>query len=208
MSALERGTPFDGAITFVFENYANPATPQYNFSDALTIVANQFTAGYAPVLVNVDAYDVSKYTYGRLPLQISGYMTGNWFDPNHGGEGIQTEIGASGALGTPNNRFITVAWYTFDSTGTPYWLFGQGTFTAGDRAATLLVGYGSNGGFAGNFGPGATFTAWGTMSVEFPDCNTFSFSYQSKAGLPVGVPQGSGSRTWTRLTQANGLECK
>jgi hypothetical protein len=34
------------------------------------------------------------------------------------------------------------------------------------------------------------------------------FTYAANAGLPAGVPSGSGSKTWTRATQLNGLTCQ
>ena len=46
------------------------------------------------------------------------------------------------------------------------------------------------------------------LTVDFPDCNSMHFTYQANAGLPASVPQGSGSRTWTRLTGINGLGCQ
>jgi hypothetical protein len=72
----------------------------------------------------------------------------------------------------------------------------------------MQLGYSYGGGFAGNFGASSTQKLWGTFNVQFPDCNTMKFSYQSTAGLPNGVPVGAGSKTWTRLTQMNGLTCE
>jgi len=70
----------------------------------------------------------------------------------------------------------------------------------------VTVAYATGGGFGG--GPAATNASWGTLIVDFPDCNSMHFSYQANSGLPAGVPQGSGSRTWTRLTSINGLTCQ
>jgi len=92
-----------------------------------------------------------------------------------------------------------------------YWqafcLFGQGGFDAGDRTATLTVVYATDGGFAGNFGPNATNHPWGTMTIVFTTCGTLRFQYQANAGLPSDVPQGSGTKTWTKLFGQNGLTC-
>ncbi|MGH8091095.1 MAG: hypothetical protein ACREO6_06555, partial [Rudaea sp.] len=118
------------------------------------------------------------------------------------------EVGEFAPTDTTYPRYITIAWYTFDSSGTPYWLFGSGVFNAGDTTASVQLGYSYGGGFAGNFGAAATQKLWGTFNVQFPDCNTMQFSYQSTAGLPQGVPTGAGSKTWKRLTQMNGLTCQ
>jgi hypothetical protein len=197
-------TPLPLSDVFIFENFQNSAVFDYNQSfvvyvDNLSGDANQL------VQVTLSSYNSAQYPSASLSMPITGYLTGNWFDSNHSGEGIQTEIGEVEGTTT---RFIIVAWYTYDSTGTPYWLFGSGGFTAGDRSVNISqVAYEAGGSFAGT-GSVATPAVWGSMTVNFPDCNTLHFTYQSAAGLPAGVPTGNGSRTWTRLTQINGLSCQ
>ena len=193
--------PSDQAVSdnlvFVFEN---DASASLDYSQAINLTINSMES---PGTVSIPAYDESLYATTDLPLQLSGYMTGNWFDPAHAGEGAQVEVGA--AAGT--SRYIIFAWYTYTPSGLPFWLFGQGAFNAGDRSANVSVAYATGGGFAGG-GAGATNASWGTLTIEFPDCNTMHFTYQANGGLPAGVPQGSGSRTWTRLTNINGLSCQ
>ena len=53
-----------------------------------------------------------------------------------------------------------------------------------------------------------TMALRGTLTVQFTDCTTLHFSYQSTGGLPAGVPTGSGTRNWTRASQMNGLACQ
>jgi hypothetical protein len=192
---------------FVLENfYGGPI--QFNYNNPVTItVDNLATSGHQLFDFPLPAYNSAQYAAASQPLPISGYMTGNWYDQNHSGEGIQVEVGELQASGSTYPRFISIAWYTFDSSGTPYWLFGSGVFNAGDTSAGLQLAYSSGGGFAGNAGS-ATPALWGTFNVKFPDCNTMQFSYQSTAGLPTGVPVGTGSKTWKRLTQMNGLTCQ
>jgi hypothetical protein len=187
---------------FVFEN--NPTGPQFDFSKALEITIH----GNPPTNVFFSAYDPVQYPTASLPLPITGYLAGNWYDPTHSGEGIQTEIGEFPDAGATMNRFVSVAWSPFDATAMPYWLFGSGTFTAGDRTATFDLSYVTGGGFAGSGSGGAQVARWGSITVAFPDCNTLSFQYQSAVDLPSGVPSGSGSKTWNRLTQINGLTCE
>jgi hypothetical protein len=185
------------SLEFVFENDAS-ASLDYSQAIGLTITG----ADGHDISVSIPAYDYSLYPTTDLPLQLSGYLTGNFFDPAHGGEGAQVEIGA----GAGNNRYIVFAWYTYTPNGLPFWLFGQGAFNAGDRNANVTVAYATGGGFAG--GSTATNASWGSLTVNFPDCNSMHFTYQAAGGLPAGVPQGSGSRTWTRLTSINGLSCE
>ena len=198
LSSVPRQQVVSSSLVFVFEN---DATAAFDYSQAINLT---ILAAESEVPVAIPAYDKSQYGNATLPLQLSGYLTGNWFDLAHGGEGAQVEIGN----GAGNSRYIVFAWYTYDPTGIPFWLFGQGGFNAGDRSADVIVVYATGGGFAGNFGASATSASWGTLTVQFPDCNTMHFTYQANSGLPAGVPQGSGSRTWARLTGINGLNCQ
>lgn len=200
--------PLINSDVFVLENfYGGPI--QFNYNNPVTVsVDNLATTGHQLFDFPLPAYDPTSYPAASQPLPISGYMTGNWYDPNHSGEGIQVEVGELQASGSTFPRFITIAWYTFDSSGTPYWLFGSGVFNAGDTSAVVTLGYSYGGGFAGNFGASATQKQWGTFNVRFLDCGTMQFSYQSASGLPQGVPTGSNTKTWTRLTQMNGLTCQ
>jgi hypothetical protein len=202
-SALFPGTPILDAYPLIFEN-SSIQNLDYGQAFALTVVS----ATQAATFVNIPAYNAAQYPEASLPMQISGYMTGNWYDPSHSGEGVQVEVGELQSSDSSRPRYITVAWYTFDSSGIPYWLFGSGVFNAGDRSAAVTLGYSSGGGFAGNSGGSATAKLWGTFNVQFTDCNTMKFSYQSTTGLPSGIPAGSGSKTWTRLSSMNGLACQ
>jgi hypothetical protein len=186
------------AVEFVFEN---DASASIDFSQAIDVTINAADASF--VSVAIPAYDKSQYPTADLPLQLSGYLTGNWYDPAHGGEGAQVEVGA----GSGDSRFITFAWYTFDQGGVPFWLFGLGGFNAGDRSATVTMAYAANGGFAGS-GANATNAIWGSVTVDFPDCDSMHFTYQANSGMPDGVPRGSGTKDWVRLTGINGLTCR
>jgi len=201
--------PLTQSDVFVLENYSGGSV-QFDYNQAFTLTvdnlnssdANRYTDFSMPV------YNPAQYAAASQPLPISGYMTGNWYDKTHSGEGIQVEVGELQASGSTFPRYITIAWYTYDSTGIPYWLFGTGFFNAGDKTATVDLGYSSGGSFAGSGSSATPPVLWGTFNVQFADCNTMQFSYQSTGGLPAGVPTGSGSKTWTRLTQMNGLTCQ
>lgn len=182
----------------VFENvYDNNGNPQIvNYSQALTVTID----GNPPGVIVIPAYNRNQYADAFLPMQISGYNTGNYADPVAGAQGVQIEV----AEGTPGQRVIVFAWYTYDSSGTPYWLFNSATVTPGDRSVTLPLGYFSGGTFVAGNGHAAL---WGNITVTFPDCDHMTVTYQSANGLPSGVPTGSGSRTFTKLTSINGVSC-
>lgn len=200
--------PVPVSRTYVFERaYTTGDTTDFN--QALSIIVTNLQSGSAEntELFRIAAYNPADYAAASQPLPISGYETGTWYDKSHSGEGIQTEVGEVGTAGT--QRFVSVSWYTYDSTGTPYWLIGSGLINVGANNATVTLGYNSNGGFAGNFGSSATQALWGTINLSFPDCNTMTFNYATTGtGIPAGVPTGSGSKTWKRLTGVNGLTCQ
>lgn len=199
--------PLIQSDVFVLENFYGGSV-QFDFDQPFTLTIDNLTTGTGHQIFDLPmgAYNPAQYPEAALPLPISGYMTGAWYDPNHSGEGIQVEVGEQGTPGTANDRYIVMAWYTYDPQGFPYWLYGMGSFTAGDRSAMVQMIYSTGGGFAGNFG-NATTPDWGTINVQFSDCNTMQFSYQSLSGLPPGVPVGSNTKTWTRISQMNGLTC-
>jgi hypothetical protein len=209
------GTPLYDSSVFVLENTYGSSV-QIDFNTPIEIDVYNLLAPSNPdntQLFDIPAYNPALYTAASQPLPISGYLTGTWYDSAHSGEGIQTEIGEVGTAAA--QRFVSVSWYTYDSTGTPYWLIGSGlinldpnTFVAPNNA-TVTLGYNSGGGFAGNFGATTTQALWGTINVSFPDCNTMTFNYATTGtGIPTTVPTGTGSKTWKRLTQVNGLTCQ
>ena len=200
--------PLINSDVFVLENfYGGAALINYGGALSLTVDTLNTNDPNRYTTFNLTTYNPAQYPAASQPLPISGYMTGAWYDPAHSGEGIQVEVGEQGTPGTANDRYIVMAWYTYDTSGVPYWLYGSGNFTAGDRSASVQMIYSTGGGFAGSFGS-ATTPAWGTINVQFTDCNTMQFNYQSAGGLPAGVPTGNGAKTWTRISQMNGLTCQ
>ena len=192
---------------FVLENYFDATQPQFDYNQAFTLNVDNLIAGSAHDVAsfNLGTYLPSSYPEASQALKVNGYMSGNWFDPAHSGEGIQIEVGEQA---TYPARYMVVAWYTYDEMGFPYWLLGSGGFNAGDRAADITLSYSGDGGFAGNFGAKATSATWGTIHVTFPSCGTMKFTYAANAGLPGTVPQGTGTKTWSRATDLNGLTCE
>ncbi len=200
--------PVTTSDVYVLEHiYGESSIVDYN--QAFTLYVDNLMSGSNADTAQFDlpAYNPANYAEASQPLKISGYMTGNWYDPAHNGEGLQVEVGEF----TYPTRYMTIAWYTYDEMGVPYWLVGSGSFTAGDRTASVTLGYTSGGGFAGNFGSSVTSNAWGSFTASFPDCNTMVFTYASLPGTPSTIPVGNNTnnpKTWTRLSQMNGLTCE
>ena len=189
--------PFFSSLTFVFEEPYDNMVPYVDYTSALAL-----TNGSGSTFASLGAYNPAQYPTSGLPMQISGYQTGNYGDAA-GGQGVQVEVAESSTAG---QRYLVLAWYTYDASNIAYWLFNSTAFNIGDRSATFPLGYFSGGGFAG--GPGTVSAApWGNVTVTFPDCNHMVMTYGSDAGLPSGVPTGSGTRTFTRVTAINGATC-
>ena len=123
----------------------------------------------------------------------SGATTGAWFDPNHDGEGWLIEVLAE-------NRAL-VTWYSYDQEGKQMWLIGVGEISGSIiQIDELQVTHGTV--FGTNFhSEDVILNIWGSLEIEFIDCNSATFTYQSITGF------GSGALNAIRLTNLSGLEC-
>lgn len=210
-------TPFVYSTTLLLENFPfnNTSTAYWDFNlpFRLTMV---FQDNSAADLSALDPYRPSEYPDAALPLPINGYMSGNWTDPAHVGEGINLEIGE--VVGS-QSRYLFFAWFTYDELGLPYWISGGGALsnanaTTPTRSVIAPAIYRTGGGFAGNFGADTQRGNWGDVEFKFIDCNTMRMDWRSNAGLPASTPgRGpnasgtAGTRTWKRGSTINGLTC-
>ena len=195
-------TPLYSSDIFVLENYFSSTDLQIDYNKAFTLNFDntlQFT---------FQDYNPAQYVAAAQAVPISGYMSSNWFDTAHGGEGMLTQVFDNNDGQT---RTFTAAWYTFDKTGLPFWLYTQGSIAIGAKSTgSLPVFYATNGGFAGAFGSSATFTSWGTMNFKFPDCNHMTFTFNGNADA-VNGPTTNGTtlqRTWLRIANINSITCQ
>ena len=196
-TSLSYISPDQSVSSFIYFVFENDAQASFDFSSSIDLTVTNQTS---TVTGTMPTYNPSAYADASLPLQISGYQTGNYFDTGAGGQGVQVEV----ADQTSGQRLFVFAWYTYDSSGTPYWLFNTAPLNVGDRSITLPLGYYSGAQFgSGNGNP----AVWGNITVTFPDCDHMTVSYQSASGLPAGVPQGNGTKTFGRLTSINGVTC-
>ncbi len=118
-------------------------------------------------------------------------FSGSWYDKSHDGEGWLIDI-------TSSNQGV-ITWYTYDGEGNQIWLVGAGviegnTITIDDLQIT------SGGIFGPMFDSSEVERArWGSLVVDFIDCNSANFTYKSTAG--------TGLLNATRLTALSGLGC-
>ena len=211
------GSPVINSATYVLENYPNPSLGFFYFNNAFTI---RFWNGYtnssgnpasgSQFTISVPDYNPTSQTYPAAfaPMAVNGYLTGSWYDPTHGGEGMLTQVYDNGDGAT---RTFFAAWYTFDQSGLPFWLVAQASFPIGTtQLQNVQVLYATGGGFAGNFTPPIQRNVWGTMNVSFPDCQHIKFTYNGSTSTVSGGPGGSNTTgiTWTRLGSINSLSCQ
>lgn len=196
------------SATYVLENFPtnSTSTARWDFNNAFGLTFLNFFNGDQGQTLNVPTYNPTQATYpdAFIGLPITGYLTGNWYDEAHSGEGmlIQTfDIG--------NNQLLfTFAWFTYDNNGVPFWLFGSTPVARGTRGKiTAQTIFNSGGGFAGNFGASAQSNPWGTVEFTFNNCYEVKFRYNSTHNTN-GVPRGTGEKTWTRPVDTNGLTCE
>jgi hypothetical protein len=157
--------------------------------------------------------DIPAYASVPTPLPLDGRLVGNFYDPAKSGEGILVEIvdlGLNGPQGQPpiyrRRQYLQYSWFTYDNEGRPFWISGGGEFLEGDMHVHMPAIYRGGGGFAGGKAP-TDITSWGTVDMEFADCNTLRIGYNGNAGLPSNVPSGSGQLEWKRLTGVSGNRC-
>lgn len=207
-------TPVDSPVvfstTYVLENYPYTGAGEFDFNVPFSIrFDNQFSSNRYYFINNIPLYNPTSASYPEafLSMPISGYFSTNWFDPAYDGEGLVFQVFES--VGDTTSLTLLISWFTYDTSGVPYWLAGSTSIARGARFATVPVAYFSNGSFGGT-GPtgGADQSSWGTVRVEFPNCNRIGWTYTANPGLPAGVPSGTGTRSWFRLANVNGLPCE
>jgi len=209
ISDVMADTPIIFSTTYVLENYPYVGAGFFDFNLPFSVrFDNFFPTNRYTFINNIPLYVPGAGTYPDAfsDLPLNGYLGANWYDRNNSGEGMFVRINENES--TPAILSLEIAWYTFDNTGTPYWLYGGADFNRGARSVTAPVGYWSGGSFAGT-GTGTSVAAlWGSITMTFQSCNNMRFTFASVGGLPAGVPNGSGTRNFTRLGNQNGLPCE
>lgn len=204
--------PLVNSGTYVLENFPSndSSVAFFDYNNPFTITFYNFFQGDQGQSMNVAVYAPTQGTYPSAYQNqpISGYLTGNWYDTAHDGEGMLVQV--FNVPGDATRVLLTFAWFTYTPTGAPFWLFG-GTTVSNDSRGPFQVPttYSVNGTFAGN-GPNPTGQTrnWGTVTLAFPSCYKMTLTYNGDASA-VGGPSGSGTRTtWTKPVELNALNCE
>ncbi|MEE4305130.1 MAG: hypothetical protein V2J19_13365 [Wenzhouxiangella sp.] len=126
------------------------------------------------------------------PFEVSTGHSGLFFNPERSGEGFMIDT-------LPDGRAL-MFWFTYDN-GEPMWLTALGETV--DASIVLDQVYVTEG---GRFGPAfdpaeVAVTSWGSIVIDFEDCDRGTVSYDSELG------QGSGQFELVRLSNIAGLDC-
>jgi hypothetical protein len=205
----EPNAPIINSKTYVLENLPSLTGGPIDFNLPFRIrIDNGSSVGPQFFYIDVPAYNPTASTYPGVfqDLPISGYMGTNWYDPTADGEGITLQVYEP--VGDTRNLVVSFNWAAYDPGGIPFWLAGQASIPRGAKIANVTMFYRTGGGLGGNRGTAGAPIIWGTATASFPDCNSMVLSYASNPDLPLGVPAGSGTRSWTRVANVNALACE
>lgn len=127
---------------------------------------------------------------------VSREFSATWIDPAHTGHGFNIEVVGQGA-----EKTMLAYWYTYDLAGRPSWVVANGQ-VQGDRAT--LNAFTAEGGAPGSsFDPAnVRLIPWGTLQIQFSDCNTGTVNYQPLAGSLT-----AGTVNISRLTVLHNTQC-
>jgi len=195
-------TPLYISDVFVLEHFFQNV--QINYNQAFTLTIDNFASSGNLTDFSMPVYNPAQYADAALPLPVSGHMSTNWSSQEQNGEGLVLQVYDNGDAAT---RTASFEWFTYDNNHLPFWLIGQLSFPIGTRTLTMPTYYLDGGVFApATSVPAANLHTWGTVVLNFPDCNTVTVNFNGNATAAQG-PTGSGNRTFKRVAYVNGVVC-
>jgi hypothetical protein len=172
------GTQPDGpANDFVVHSLTNVALHTGARSARIVLAATPSpSGGRGDVLFDHIGFGPAGTLAAGININQEG-LSGAWFNPLFGGQGLQFAI--SRDLATPGAGSLFGAWYTFDATAggtdTQRW-YSLEAFVGGDATSADVTIYQNIG---GNFDapPTTSAIAVGSGTLEFPSCVSATFDY-------------------------------
>jgi hypothetical protein len=138
----------------------------------------------------------STTTLANLILADGG-PTGQWFNPQRAGEGFWVEIINTGGISQ-----VGIAMYSYDAEGKQLWLTGSVTIGPEDEVAAIEVFIIDGPSWGPDYDPAdQNVTAFGTVTVRFPFCDSALFSVQTNGTLQ------NYDYSLVRLTDIEGVTC-
>jgi len=162
--------------------------------------------GTGSVLVEIDVVPPADIALDNVELAASvdlgGYLSGNWFNPDQSGHGFQLEFTTSGDL--------VAIWFVYKPDGSGQtWIYAQGAYDSTKNVVTIPAEILDGAKFPPNFDPhdvgpqgGAL---WGTLTFAFSDCDHATVSWHSDV---VGYDrQNDVPLALSRATRIAGTSC-
>lgn len=135
-------------------------------------------------------------------INVGGYLSGNWYNPDQGGHGFQLEFTKDAGL--------LAIWFVYSPDGTAQnWIYGQGAYDTTKNTVTVPAVLYVGAKFPPNFDPTKVVRLggdlWGNMTFTFTDCNHGTVSWHSDL---AGYNNANDTPlALTRLTQIDGTSC-
>jgi hypothetical protein len=167
-SGADYGTNFDAAD--VVRTPFGPVEIEFDDCNNGRVVMNPDVAGFEDVVLPMRKIVEVPCDQG-LPDPVNASHAGNWYNPSRDGEGFQLAVEGSTGL-------HVITYYTYLD-GEQVWLIGTGTIDGNVIAfEDMIITSGAD------FGPGfnaadVVRTPFGTLTLEFSDCNNASIDVDS-----------------------------
>jgi len=176
------GTPTGPVST---DNSAHGQVTFQSYTPAYDSERDQLIVGFAESN-RVTIVKGSNSAVSALHVNQHG-LTGSWYNPATGGQGIEMEMYPD--LAGPGKGVLFAGWFTFDVTavGGQRWYALQGT---SNDTTTITLDIAT--GYAGNFAepPVVTGAIVGQAAIQFLDCNnaTLTYNFSDGSGRTGSIP--------------------
>ena len=189
---MDSATPACGAVA-ITTNFFSPASMGSSLCNGQTSNQNPAISGDGTTTgfdsnaaqsgtgsSNSNAYTQGVGAGASGVANLSGDLSGQWYDPNQSGQGLVIDVSNPDAN---NNRIMVVTWFVYVN-GQPTWIQGVATPQAGSgpQAGEVVVQM-QMGIFKGTSFPrgnaSVTTRVWGNVTITFADANTGVMTWTS-----------------------------
>ena len=191
--------PVYNSTTYVLENFPYGADYVHLYSYAFDLQVDP-VSGDDPVVFNIPSYEPTQATYpdAFAPMPLDGYAAAQWNNADIN-EGVLVQVTEQHGAGGSMVRQVVFDLLSQDLDGNPLWLVGNAPFDEGDTSVTIPTIY---------LGNGLERIPFGTATVEMTDCNHLDITFVPQPSLDPSIPDFSGTTTYNRLFNANGMVCE
>ena len=135
-------------------------------------------------------------------INLGGYLSGNWYNPDQGGHGFQLEF-------TRDSGLLAI-WFVYTPDGTGQsWIYAQGPYDTTKNTVTVPAVIFTGAKFPPQFNPADVHQQggglWGNLTFTFSDCDHGTVSWHSDAAGYNGA--NDTPLALVRLTAVAGTAC-